>query len=479
MNVVNFASFFLIGACNLLVYSYFFKKFNANSPEYDKREAQTISGFTHFIRYFQKYYGPVALLYFALDCFYLNPHGPSLERLAVGLSVAVSGLLLQIWSLSHIRQQFSPCHDAKLPEERIYTGPYQYVQHPIYLANFLQFVAIAIANPRLFFFAALGLQLFFYSMAIRDENRALGKKFSDNGYRFWNAPLVGLALGSMLFVNFFMPSMIHSNGMINVALIVVFAMASNSIWALIHEGIHGKLFYERSHSDFWSRLLSIAFGTNFTPVMIGHLCHHQFSRNSEERFEVYQGKASVQKHFGYYAIILGGLYVGEVVLPLLALLPQRVLKHMETVFARNSISWHLLKRFNAKNVNVRRTRIDLLLTILYFAVSITLWWSNIQYLILFYAFRAFLISFFDYPYHYATKLNDPKFAKDLRLPVVLQASFLNFNLHGIHHVHPDRPWYQMPKFLKEKNGLQFDGEFFSHSLLQLKGPIEQGDLPHE
>lgn len=185
MKIANFLIFTILGASNLWVYSYFFKKFNQGKDEYEARETQPMSAITKFIKYFQNFYGPIALIYFGFRNFYFDSIIVNSQNLLVGSSLAISGLLLMIWALRHLRENFSPCHNAKIPQKRILTGPYQYVSHPIYLANFLQFIGITIANPDLFFISALILQIIFYSFAIRDENKALDKKFSSK-YRFLN-----------------------------------------------------------------------------------------------------------------------------------------------------------------------------------------------------------------------------------------------------------------------------------------------------
>lgn len=188
--------------------------------------------------------------------------------------------------------------------------------------------------------------------------------------------------------------------------------------------------------------MSIAFGTTFLPVRLGHLSHHKFSRHSQEQVEVYTDKCTLSFRLFYYFVLLGGLYLAELVLPLLTLLPYKILNKINTKLkTQETIASFVFNSFISDSQKLHATRVDAIAVISYLSLSFYLYADNYHYLLLFYLCRAMLISFFDYVYHYGTKLNDNKYALDIYLPRTLELFYLNFNLHGVHHIHPKTPWY--------------------------------------
>lgn len=127
MDIIDFTSFSFMAILNFGIYHHFYLKFNKNNDEYINRKLQPISKLTKFIKYFQFYYGPIAIIYLFLRCFYFKNIflSTSTLLLLIGIFISILGLILMCWSLLHLQDNFSPCHGAKLPSKLILTGPYR------------------------------------------------------------------------------------------------------------------------------------------------------------------------------------------------------------------------------------------------------------------------------------------------------------------------------------------------------------------
>ncbi len=98
---------------------------------------------------------------------------PARSALFAAAVIAAAALGLLHWSLEALGPNFAPCDRGILPQAWVSSGPYRWIPHPIYAANLLLLVAVAVASfgPLIVLAgAALG---FFYAFAIHDEERGL------------------------------------------------------------------------------------------------------------------------------------------------------------------------------------------------------------------------------------------------------------------------------------------------------------------
>lgn len=256
------------------------------------------------------------------------------------------------------------------------------------------------------------------------------------------------------------------------------ALLTNPFWSLIHEAIHDLLHPNRRLNGVTGRLLSVLFGSPFRILRSSHLLHHKLNRTPVEGTEYYErGKASiVVAGCGYYFQILGGLYLVELLSPLLFFVPQRLTKSFKDRFVKaDSVSGILLQNWSQPEA-VREIRTDGTLVILWFGLSLFCYGSFWPLLFLVLSARGFLISFLDNVYHYRTPVNDVFYAHNLKLPQLLAMPLLHFNLHGIHHRNPSIPWRRLPSAFREQEQT-FQGSYFAAAARQLAGPAALQDLP--
>lgn len=254
------------------------------------------------------------------------------------------------------------------------------------------------------------------------------------------------------------------------------ALFTNTFWSLIHEAIHGHLFASTKTSMLGGRALCIPLGAPFFLLRRGHLLHHAFSRTPRERTEVYDPSRKTWFSVApcYYAHIVGGLYVAEVLAGLLlALLPGRAVRWLSARLESTHSVLGLLLNAQAEPVTRRANRQDVVMIILFFTPAFLLYSQDWPWLLAALLLRAFLISFFDYSYHYGTRLDTPQHALNMEAPRWLGLVLLNFNRHGSHHLSPALGWRTLGRQLDESSprigvvaGLP----------RQLKGPIAASAL---
>jgi fatty acid desaturase len=256
------------------------------------------------------------------------------------------------------------------------------------------------------------------------------------------------------------------------------ALLTNPFWSLIHEAIHDLLHPNRRVNAYIGRFLAILFGSPFRILRFSHLLHHKLNRLPVEGTEYYDGnqKSKASAAPGYYFQISFGLYLVEVISPLLFFLPRSWIRWFKEKLLRpESVSAILIQNWLGDEA-LREIRFDGLLTVSCLTLSVLCYGENWPLLLMALIARGFLISFLDNVYHYETPVSDIFYAKNLWLASPLTKLLLHFNLHGIHHVNPAIPWIHLPEAFDAGAG-RFHGDYFAASLHQLRGPIALQDLP--
>jgi fatty acid desaturase len=256
------------------------------------------------------------------------------------------------------------------------------------------------------------------------------------------------------------------------------ALLTNPYWSLIHETIHDLFHPNRNVNAFFGRFLSILFGAPLRILRMSHLVHHKLNRRPVEGTEYYDRAKGTKARAapGYFFQIVLGLYLVELLSPVYFLLPKRLLVRVQKSFIPpDGVSGLLMQNWLGAEA-LREIRFDGLLTILWLTLSFLCYGAHWPLLAAVLLARAFLISFLDNVYHYATPVDDVFYARNLRLPAAGAKLLLHFNLHGVHHINPAIPWIDLPEAFDVEGG-KYHGEYFAAALSQLRGPIALQDLP--
>jgi fatty acid desaturase len=255
------------------------------------------------------------------------------------------------------------------------------------------------------------------------------------------------------------------------------AALNNPFWSLLHEAIHDMFHPSRRINRLAGRLLAVFFGSPFLVLRLSHLLHHKLNRSPVEATELYAPEKSsrARASLGYFAHILGGLYLLELASPLLFFLPKVMLRRMERkYFSGGDLPGNLMRGL-MRDQGIREIRADGLVILALLAASAASYGANWPWLAGILLARAFLISFLDNVYHYGTPVDDTFYARNLSLPRVFSTGLLHFNLHGIHHRNPAIPWSCLIEAFRREAGA-FEGNYFLAALRQFSGPLTRSEI---
>ena len=247
-------------------------------------------------------------------------------------------------------------------------------------------------------------------------------------------------------------------------------------WGLIHEAIHGHLLPRRRHNEWAGRALAIAFMLPFDAVRFGHLMHHRYTRESFDRPDVHDGVTHpVLARIAYYAHLLGGLYLAELALPLLTLLPAAWVSRLvaQKLHSEEPAGREVQRLFVAFAGNTERRaliRRDWVLSLALHAGAFYLyaaWWPALAATMF---LRGLWLSIADNLPHYDVELDEEARARNFRAPAIWHPVLMNHHLHRVHHQHPTLPWTALPSLA---NAAPIDPDthagYFAAALRQFRG----------
>lgn len=274
--------------------------------------------------------------------------------------------------------------------------------------------------------------------------------------------LMGVALTPMIWA---------WNGLAFFVYLLVYSYATVMSWLLIHEAIHYKLLHNRQANDRLGRIHGVLFGCPFHILKVGHMTHHRYNRSELDTTELVPTDT---RHFilwwlAYYVRILGGLYISEVLAPLLFFFWKRV-KRVVLAFTRSQAVATILDMFTRRMVQT--IQFDAVLSVGFIALQCYCNRYDLTPFVLLFFWRGLIVSFYDNAYHYGTDPHDPAAANNLSVPSFVKPFILNHNMHRVHHRHPLASWASLPDlFAADRDS--FAGALVETGLKQLKGPMRR------
>jgi len=264
----------------------------------------------------------------------------------------------------------------------------------------------------------------------------------------------------------------HSTSPMTVAAsVVAFSFVGNTIFACLHECVHG-IFHTRSTiNEFFGCLCAAFFPTGLSFQRTAHLGHHQRNRTPIEMFDYYGPSDSrVLKTIQWYGIISGVYWV---TVPLCWFV-YLVCPFAFRATARDS-KWSEVTEDTGVPAYIRalcsapplRTRTELLFTIAFQVLLIDLLDLTFFGWILCYLAFGLQWSALQYADHAFSPLDVVEGAWDLRVSPAVQAIFLNYHLHLAHHRNPAVPWIYLPRRV---DPTRMRPRFLVHYALMWLGP---------
>jgi fatty acid desaturase len=302
-----------------------------------------------------------------------------------------------------------------------------------------------------------------------------------------NAAMLALAALALAWQLIGLPLAIRAAGGPTLALLATLipvVLTTPIHWGLIHEGIHGLLLRDRRANERLARLLAVGLAMPFDAVRFGHLMHHRFTREPFDRPDVDDAtEPRWRRRLAYYARLLGGLYVVELLLPLVAFLPARTARALiaHGVGAHGPEGAQVQRLFANHAADARkrsRARRDWLGSFVLYGLSFALYGRAWPVLLAAMLLRGLWLSMADNLPHYGVALDEPGRARDLRVPRVIGVMLMNHHLHRQHHLHPTIPWTRLSELARERaEPASLRPAYFRAALRQLNG-LQPGNRIH-
>ncbi|MBL8710268.1 MAG: fatty acid desaturase [Rhodospirillaceae bacterium] len=296
-------------------------------------------------------------------------------------------------------------------------------------------------------------------------------------YRRLNAGLLAGYAATALIAYFVLPLLVRGVDANWAWALLPLVLVTNGYWATLHEAIHGQLLARPDRNRQAGRLLAILWGSSFRLLRFGHLTHHRFNRHDLDHPDTFDpARTSLgAARLRFFAEILGGLYVIELLTPLLYLLPRgQVERLVGRIYAGTAAPMPRLRQLAEQTLTsprgIREIRQDAILAWSFLLLGIVAWGPHWPAFVAFLFGRGLIVSAIDNVYHFRTPIDRVDFAYNLRLPRPLQALFLNMNMHRVHHRRMQAPWWQLPVFFAaDREG--YDDSLISTAIRQLRGPV--------
>ncbi len=265
----------------------------------------------------------------------------------------------------------------------------------------------------------------------------------------------------------------HHSGWSIILAMLAFSYSNHTVYALLHEAIHGAFHRNNRINDWAGRWASGFFPTSFRLQRSFHLTHHRNNRSASEQWDYLRpGDNRFLKLAQWYAILTGLYWIFVPLASLLYLFFPGVLKLAalrDSPLASQTSSDEYLGALD--KLEERGARLDVLFSLAFQAALFLLLDLNGQGWALCYAAFAFNWSSLQYADHAFSPLDVHDGAWNLRTHPVVRWLLLNYPLHRAHHQHPTASWKELPELVDPDEEPQ--PSFWENWLRMWKGPEER------
>lgn len=257
-----------------------------------------------------------------------------------------------------------------------------------------------------------------------------------------------------------------------IAAATLFAFTNNTLFALMHEAVHGNFDPRQSRNDLGGSIAAAFFPTAFTLQRSAHLTHHRNNRSELERFDYIGPDEAIPLKTAQWFSILTGLYWAGIPLFLVfytlfaELVPWRRLNAEHGGFSKQTSAGEFLE--SLMRLPLRRVRAEFLASLalqaaLFIALDLSLaGWAAC------YAAFALAWSSLQYADHAFSRLDRVEGAWNLVVGGFTRRMFLNYHCHLEHHRDQDCPWQTLPSRMQSTRNPP--RRFLSILLLMWQGP---------
>jgi fatty acid desaturase len=229
---------------------------------------------------------------------------------------------------------------------------------------------------------------------------------------------------------------------------IAFSFINNTIFALLHEAVHG-IFHPDATVNVWAgRLAACFFPTSFSIQRGFHLTHHRYNRTPHEQFDLIRpGDNRALKIVQWYCILTGIYGLSPTLFCLLYAICPAIFRMRWWARQDSGIGYQSSAAiyFAAiERVPLTTIRWEVFAAIaLQFALFYGLDLSLSAWLLCHICF-AINWSALQYADHAFSPLDSTEGAWNLRVARPVRWLFLNYHYHLVHHQRPQLPWLYLP-----------------------------------
>jgi fatty acid desaturase len=262
----------------------------------------------------------------------------------------------------------------------------------------------------------------------------------------------------------------HCRGPVVWLFALLFSYTNHTLYALLHEAVHGVFHSNRRVNDWAGRWAAAFFPTSYRLQRAFHLTHHRYNRTRSEQWDYLRPADSrFLKLAQWYAILTGFYWLFVPLASLLyllwpGLLHTRLMR--DSASARQTASDVYLAALD--RLDGRLARQDVLFAV---GLQLTLWTLlslDLKGWLICYAAFAFNWSSLQYADHAFSPLDVKNGAWNLRTHPWVRALLLNYPLHRAHHQHPQASWVHLPRLVDPEEEPQ--PSYLENWLRMWKGP---------
>lgn len=229
---------------------------------------------------------------------------------------------------------------------------------------------------------------------------------------------------------------------------ILFAYTNNTMFALLHEAVHGVFSANKTTNRICGIMASAFFPTGFSLQQVFHLSHHRFNRTEKERFDYIQkGENKFIKYSQWYCILTGvyWLFVAAGAFMFLitpAFFQQKLFKGN---LGSQTGAESMFRGLNVANLKVLRAEILYSST---FQVGL-IYFLNLNLTGYLWCYLLFALNWSSLQYadHAFSELDTKEGAWNLKVSKFTQYFFLNYHFHKVHHMDMNIPWIHLNKFV--------------------------------
>lgn len=228
---------------------------------------------------------------------------------------------------------------------------------------------------------------------------------------------------------------------------IPFILANHTLFSLLHESTHRCYSKNTLINDIGGNFAAFFFPTAMVFQRICHLGHHLRNRTDCEMFDMYYPEDNKLLKFTQYYCILTGFYWISI--------PFGCFMYMIAPASYNIFVWMNKKSKSTdaammipfiNHPQKTRMRLEMLATFTFQFLMFK--FLDLNFISYFFAYWFFGVVWggLQYADHAWTERDIRNGAWNLKVWAPIQAIYLNYHLHKVHHQHPQLPWTALPQY---------------------------------